>query len=78
VTSMDTPDPAAGEEQMIAAKLRVALHDHDWHPVPAIEDRVEGYPSGAVAAVLARLVAEGAVERDAATDPPRYRLAPRG
>jgi len=63
---------------MIAANLRVALRDHDWHPMPAIMDRVEGYPAGAVAAAIARLVAEGAVEQDGTTDPPRCRLAPRG
>jgi len=63
---------------MIAAHVRVALRDHDWHAFPEIAAQVGGHPTAAVAGVLALMVAARQVEEAGAPQASRYRLAPRG
>ncbi len=76
---MSEPAPHAleGEDLMIAARVRVALGDHDWHGLPEVTARVQGYPAAAVAGVLAQMVAARQVEEAGTAHAPRYRLAPR-
>ncbi len=77
--AMDDPEPRAveGEDLTIAVKLRLVLKDQQWHAVPALAGRVAGYASDEVMAVIAQLVANGQLEHDETTDPPRCRLASR-
>ncbi len=63
---------------MIAARVRAALGDHDWHAFPEVTARVGGHPAAAVAGVLALMVAARQVEEAGAPHTSRYRLAPRG
>lgn len=79
MTLMDGPEPQAleGEDLTIAVKLRLVLKDQQWHAVPALADRIDGYPPGVVADVIAQMVANGQLERDDTTDPSRCRLASR-
>ncbi len=76
---MDDPEPHAltGEDLTIAVKLRLVLKDQQWHPVPALADRIAGYPTGEVAGVIAQMVANGQLEQDDTTEPPRCQLASR-
>lgn len=76
---MGDPEPRAveGEELTIAVKLRLVLKDQQWHDVPTLADWIAGHERGDVDAVIAQLLANGQLEQDTATDPPRCRLASR-